>query len=63
MGISAALKAMKIAADSCIYTNHNFTMEKIEASTRKLDSPSQDSQGASISSNSPASNGDEKDKC
>lgn len=25
-----ALKAMKIAADSCIYTNHNFTMERIE---------------------------------
>ncbi|MCO5563625.1 hypothetical protein L7F22_017272 [Adiantum nelumboides] len=24
-----ALKAMKIAADCCIYTNHNFTMERI----------------------------------
>ena len=23
------LKAMKIAADKCIYTNHNFTSEKI----------------------------------
>ena len=25
----AANKAMKIAADACIYTNHNFTVETI----------------------------------
>lgn len=35
-----AQKAMKIAADSCIYTNHNFTIEKIDTSvteTSKVD--------------------------
>jgi len=30
LGLGAARKAMQIAADSCIYTNSNFTMEKID---------------------------------
>ncbi len=27
-----ALKSMKIAADTCIYTNHNFTIEELDSS-------------------------------
>jgi ATP-dependent HslUV protease subunit HslV len=30
-----ARKAMKIAADCCIYTNHNFTIERIEAASSR----------------------------
>lgn len=30
----AAKKAMNIAADACIYTNHNFTIETIEVRPR-----------------------------
>jgi ATP-dependent HslUV protease subunit HslV len=26
-----ALKSMKIAADTCIYTNHNFTIEELDS--------------------------------
>jgi ATP-dependent HslUV protease subunit HslV len=26
---------MKIAADCCIYTNHNFTIERIEAASSR----------------------------
>jgi ATP-dependent HslUV protease subunit HslV len=31
-----ARKAMKIAADCCIYTNHNFTIERIEAASSEV---------------------------
>lgn len=31
--LGAARKAMQIAADSCIYTNSNFTMERIDSSS------------------------------
>jgi hypothetical protein len=27
---------MKIAADCCIYTNHNFTIERIEAASSEV---------------------------
>ncbi|KAJ7523580.1 hypothetical protein O6H91_18G055100 [Diphasiastrum complanatum] len=42
-----AYKAMKIAADCCIYTNHNFTIERISVSSTR--SPEAESQAASIS--------------
>jgi hypothetical protein len=35
LGFVAARKAMKIAADCCIYTNHNFTIERIEAASSR----------------------------
>ncbi|XP_024523343.1 uncharacterized protein LOC9637040 isoform X1 [Selaginella moellendorffii] len=41
-----ARKAMKIAADCCIYTNHNFTLETIKVTPR---SPDVDDQAATIS--------------
>lgn len=34
---SAAKKAMKIAADCCIYTNHNFTIEQIDVAQKDLE--------------------------
>eukprot|EP00897_Mesotaenium_endlicherianum_P010833 jgi/Mesen1/9779/ME000007S09838 len=40
-------KAMRIAADTCIYTNDKFTMEVIEAAGHK--SPAEEQQGAAIS--------------
>ena len=30
-GVSTAERAMNIAADCCIYTNHNFSVQKLEA--------------------------------
>jgi len=33
----SAKKAMKIAADCCIYTNHNFTIEQIDVAQRSLE--------------------------
>jgi ATP-dependent HslUV protease, peptidase subunit HslV len=30
---SIALRSMKIAADTCIYTNHNFTIEELDSVT------------------------------
>lgn len=32
-----AKKAMKIAADCCIYTNHNFTIEQIDVAQKDLE--------------------------
>jgi ATP-dependent protease HslVU (ClpYQ) peptidase subunit len=33
LGLPAAHKAMTIAADVCIYTNHNFTTESLSYGT------------------------------
>ena len=29
--------SMKVAADLCIYTNHNFTMEKLTKKTQEIE--------------------------
>ena len=35
-----ARRAMTIAADACIYTNHNFTMEMVASTPRSAGEPS-----------------------
>ena len=36
---------MKIAADKCIYSNHNFVMKKIGGDAQKTDAKTEDKAG------------------
>ena len=41
-----AVKAMTIAADICVYTNHNVRLERIDESTLKAAEDKKDADGA-----------------
>ncbi len=59
--------SMKVAADLCIYTNHNFTMEKLVKAPQQLDSKPADPtkegnlDGLPEQSNDPSSDGNSKE--